>query len=240
MDASLLHVHRGSHSSFEDMQWNFDTTKETKPIVRPSLETFAGNSNTDAQQVNHISEPPPVATAPIEAGRPIDMETALDDTPVESTQRLSNGFKDHTEEIKTREKSPATQGESSLPLTQLSADNVESNGVDSESNSDEDEVIGDTTEVLPPTGKEGGARHMSAMSISEETRALDEALSRSSVISVEDSTPNLMTEEEVAREDPTQYEHVGGSSSEEDVQPMGIVPETVKPLVRTLSACYYI
>ncbi len=213
------------------MQWNFDTTKETKPIVRPSLEAFSGNGTSDVQRVNHISQPSPVAMAPVEAEGPIDMETALDDSPVQSNQRLSNGHT--TEEVEPLGESPPLL--SSEPSCGPQADDVESSGVDSESDSDgDDDVINDTTEVCAPAANEGGAKHMSALSISEETRALDEALSRSSVISMEDSTTELTTEEGTGREDPTQYEHVGGSSSEDDAQPMETAPEALKPLVSEL------
>ncbi len=234
------------------MQWNFETTKETKPIVRSSLKNIVGNGSSEEPQVNHVTKPPPITTAPMEVERLANVETKLDDTPRVPfpPTRLSNG---HTEELESTEvpPPPASKESTEVPPPPASKESTEVSPppvlqepsreptVDkmevesqSESEDEDDSVITDTIESREVTAKEGGARHMSAMSVSEETRALDEALSRNSVMSMEDSTTELPREEGTEREDPALYEHVGGSSSsEEDVQLMKTAPEATQSLV---------
>ena len=222
------------------MQWNFETTKETKPIVRSSLKNIVGNGSSEEPQVNHVTEPPPIATAPMEVERLANVETKLDDMPRVPfpPTRLSNG---HTEELESTEVPPPPASKESTevspppvlqePSREPTVDKMEVES-QSESEDEDNSVITDTIESREVTAKEGGARHMSAMSVSEETRALDEALSRNSVMSMEDSTTELPREEGTEREDPALYEHVGGSSSsEEDVQLMKTAPEATQSLV---------
>ncbi len=235
----VTQFHRGSQSSTEDMKWNFDTAQETKPIVRSGLKNIVGNvvnGCSEEPRVNHLTEPSPIATAPMEVERLPDVETELDDTPrvPEMLERVPSQVPSPVPSQPTRLSNGHTEEEGSSPPALQeppTVDKVGINGVESQSESEDedDDVITDTIKSREATAKEGGTRHMSALSITEETRALDEALSRSSVVSMEDSTTELPREEGTEREDPALYEPVGGSSSsEEDVQP---TPEATQSLV---------
>lgn len=215
------------------MQWNFDTTRETKPVVRPDVQLLMGNGNPDEHLVNHISEPPPVSTSPIEVSRTTNPMTELDVPPRAPSQptRLSNGLETHLEEVKSTGESPRSDSPLALKDTNPvpSLDNpketgAEANGpTNSDSEGDNNEVISERIETRTSSVKEGGIRHMSAMSISEETRVLDEALSRASMSSIDDTPFTESMSLVPQREDPSLYEHVGGnSSSEEEVHPMEI------------------
>jgi len=164
--------------------------------VRGDLNSLLGNGDIG----NHVTEQPMEVATP-------DPNT-VERLPPQPT-RLSNGVEAHFE-------TESTQGD--LP-------NEGSNGVsnvDDSSDSDDDDVISDIL-VGPrsrsPT-KEVGDRHYSAMSVTEETKALDEALSRTSMTG-EESLPELN------KNKPELYEALASSSSEEDVKAMDTAASVV-------------
>lgn len=225
------------------MQWNFDTVRETEAAIRPHLElnSALGNGSSEQHLVNHIDEQQAMervgAVAP---STEIDQSSESESSPSESEltsrladkpTRLSNGVKGHStdeDELVIKEDSPRISLIQDVPPVSNDTGLTQPNGLPSpqtqETTLHRDDSIGSTDSGTSP--KE---RHLSAKSITEETRELDEALSRSSVVSLEASTvvqpsDNVSGEEsslntKPERDNPELYERVGDSSSDDEYHP---------------------
>ena len=97
---SLDSFRRGSQSSLDDMQWNFDTTRETRPAVRSSIRPVVSNGPQEEDLVNHSEG----SRAP-EAAQ-LDSVNRVPSQPT----RLSNGVEDNTEDMNTTRDSPSHTG----------------------------------------------------------------------------------------------------------------------------------
>ena len=222
------------------MQWNFDTVRETDVALRPHLElnSALGNGSSGQHLANHIDEQQAMERVAVAPSAEFDQSSESESSPskleltnrhADKPTRLSNGVKGHS----TDDEEPIIKGDS--PRSSLIRDGppvnndtglTQPNGLPSvhtlEVTRHRDDSVGSSD-----SGKD---RHLSAKSISEETRELDEALSRSSIVSLEASTvaqpsDDISGEEELSldtkpeRDNPELYERVGGSSSDEEYHP---------------------